>query len=244
MAIQNLLNQTFNRLTVIGGPIKRNSKTYWICQCSCGNIKEIRADQLKSGTTKSCGCLKKDIFIKNNKERQTADLTNKKFTKLTVLEKTDLRKNGRVVWKCKCDCGNITYVDSHSLQQGKTGSCGCLISKGENKISQILQDNNINFSTQKFFEDCKFEDSNYYAKFDFWVDNKYIIEYDGQQHFSYKYSLYTWNNQENFEKVKEHDNYKNNWCKQHNIPIIRIPYTHLDNLCLEDLLLESSKFLI
>jgi len=37
---------------------------------------------------------------------------------------------------------------------------------------------------------------------------------------------------------------KNQWCKNNNIPLIRIPYTHLQNLCLEDLQLETSKFII
>lgn len=45
-------------------------------------------------------------------------------------------------------------------------------------------------------------------------------------------------------KVQEHDIFKNNWCKENNIPIIRIPYTHLKDLCIEDLLLETSNFVL
>jgi len=37
---------------------------------------------------------------------------------------------------------------------------------------------------------------------------------------------------------------KNQWCKNNNIPLIRIPYTHLEDLRLEDLLLETSQFII
>ena len=44
--------------------------------------------------------------------------------------------------------------------------------------------------------------------------------------------------------IQERDTYKNQWCKENNIPLIRIPYTHLNDLCLEDLLLETSKFII
>ena len=54
----------------------------------------------------------------------------------------------------------------------------------------------------------------------------------------------TWNNKENFLKTQERDALKNQWCKDNNIPLIRIPYTHLQNLCLEDLQLETSKFII
>lgn len=37
---------------------------------------------------------------------------------------------------------------------------------------------------------------------------------------------------------------KNQWCKDNNIPLIRIPYTHLDKLIIEDLKLETTTFLV
>lgn len=49
-----------------------------------------------------------------------------KYNRLTVLEKTSKRKNRSIVYKCKCDCGNITYVKSTNLIKGITKSCGCL----------------------------------------------------------------------------------------------------------------------
>lgn len=243
--MENLIGQIFNYFTVIGGPIHKNKKIYWSCKCKCGNIKEIRSDQLKSGTTKSCGCFKKEILIKNNIDRQTLDLTNKRFGKLIALEKTNLRSSdGRVIWKCLCDCGQICYVDTHSLQEGKKKSCGCLKSDGEFIIEQLLKENNIEYQRQFSFNNCRFKDTNYLAKFDFYINNQYLIEYDGEQHFYYKNSLHTWNTEENYKKVKEHDEYKNNWCKQNNISLIRIPYTILNELKIEDLLLETSKYVI
>lgn len=52
-------------------------------------------------------------------------LIGKRFGKLVVLEETDQRKYGRVVWKCQCDCGNMTYATSTQLISGKRTSCGC-----------------------------------------------------------------------------------------------------------------------
>lgn len=75
--------------------------------------------------------------------------------------------------------------------------------------------------------------------FDFWVENKYIIEFDGKQHF-YETNLFSYP----LSKIHEHDSYKNNWCKENNIPIIRIPYTYQEKITIEDLLLESSNFLL
>lgn len=74
------------------------------------------------------------------------------------------------------------------------------------------------------------------------MDNKYIIEYDGNVHYYTNNS--GWNNEENLKKIKKHDIIKTNYCKNNNIPLIRIPYTIYNNLCLEDLLLETSKYIV
>lgn len=44
---------------------------------------------------------------------------------LTAEEKTEGRKNGYVVWKCRCDCGGEVLLDSRSLQRGTVKDCGC-----------------------------------------------------------------------------------------------------------------------
>lgn len=58
------------------------------------------------------------------------DLTGKTFGRLTVIKQAEdhVRKNGRIEsqWLCKCDCGNIIPVRTHSLTSGHTKSCGCL----------------------------------------------------------------------------------------------------------------------
>lgn len=54
------------------------------------------------------------------------DITGQRFGRLIALEPTEKRKNRKLVWKCQCDCGNITYVASDKLILGKTKSCRCL----------------------------------------------------------------------------------------------------------------------
>lgn len=241
----SFLNQKFNLLTVIDGPIRKNNKIYWLCQCECGKQKMVRSDELKSGRTKSCGCYKKRVLIEQNKQRQTLDLSNQQFGKLTAISPTNKRTNdGRVIWECVCECGKKVYVDTHSLTQHHTLSCGCLRSQGEEKIRQLLKDNNIMFNEQQSFIDCRFKDTGYLARFDFYVNNQYLIEYDGEQHFYYKNSNHTWNTKENYEKIQKKDQFKNDWCKIHHIPLIRIPYTALKKLTINDLLLDTTKFRI
>ena len=57
------------------------------------------------------------------------DLTNKKFGRLLVLEKTNLKSKNGALWKCKCDCGNILNVAKKHLLYGHSRSCGCYAKK-------------------------------------------------------------------------------------------------------------------
>ena len=164
------------------------------------------------------------------------DLTNKTFGKWTVIEKTNKRaSNGGVYWHCICECGNEKNILAQSLLNGQSLSCGehSNISKGNSKIIEILNSNNIQYETEKKFNSCKDKRE---LPFDFYIENKYLIEYDGKQHFD-KNSIF------DYEYTHNHDLLKSKWCKENNIPLIRIPYTHYDNLCLEDLLLETSSFI-
>ena len=52
------------------------------------------------------------------------DLTGKKFNRLTVVGRAPNRGKS-TMWNCKCDCGTITVVDSPSIKDGHTKSCGC-----------------------------------------------------------------------------------------------------------------------
>ena len=64
----NIIGDRYGRLVVVseGSGRKRNSGRIdrtMICQCDCGNTSECRMSDLRYGTTKSCGCLAKDILI-------------------------------------------------------------------------------------------------------------------------------------------------------------------------------------
>ena len=53
------------------------------------------------------------------------DLTAQTFNRLTVIEKDQTKVGGKAYWICKCECGNITSVQSYDLKNGKVKSCGC-----------------------------------------------------------------------------------------------------------------------
>lgn len=57
--------------------------------------------------------------------RKRANLTGKKFGRLTALEFVTTDKKG-VYWLCQCDCGTLATVKSTSLTTSNARSCGCL----------------------------------------------------------------------------------------------------------------------
>lgn len=250
--------QPNGRLTFIE-ELKRTDKDvtnfYYLCVCECGNYYILTNRHFDNGDTISCGCYRKErgadmcknIIGPNN----GIDLIGKIFGDLEVIEKTDKRINDNIVWKCKCiNCGAEQETQGTMLIRKIRTFCEkCSIrkSKGEKIISALLDANNIKYQKEYSFENCRFIDTNRPAIFDFYVDNKYLIEYDGEQHFTPQRFNNNISKEEAiiiFNKTKEHDKYKNEWCKENNIPLIRIPFTHFDNLCLKDLLPESSQFLL
>ena len=240
-ALKNIIGQQFNNWLVLErAENTKSGNAQWLCECQCENKTRqiVIGSSLRNGKSKRCQ-------ICNNKktgERSRKDYTGQKFGKLTAIKYSgESTFEGNAIWECKCDCGRITKVSSANL--GRTISCGMCgpHSKGELKIEKILNDNNISFKTQYSSPDL-LSNKNSRLYFDFFVDNKYIIEYDGEQHFYYNGR--GWNTEEAFIKLQERDKLKNQWCKDNNIPLIRIPYTHLEELCLEDLQLETSNFII
>lgn len=58
--------------------------------------------------------------------REKLNLKAKRFGKLVAIDYAYSNKNKNYVWRCVCDCGNETFVNSQRLKSGKTKSCGCL----------------------------------------------------------------------------------------------------------------------
>ena len=54
------------------------------------------------------------------------NLAGQKFGRLTVIERTGVLKNGSVLWRCQCDCGQMATATTAHLKGGFVKSCGCL----------------------------------------------------------------------------------------------------------------------
>lgn len=110
---KELTGQKYGKLTVLRESGRdKFGKTLWACICECGKEITVIGEGLTRGFTKGCPNCK----IEN--------LVGQKFGKLIVLEKTAQVK-GHAKYKCLCECGKESIVNSQNLKRGKTKSCGC-----------------------------------------------------------------------------------------------------------------------
>lgn len=132
--LKDITGQRFGRLVAVKPHRDSNGNWKWECKCDCGNTTYVSSGLLKSGNTKSCGCLHREMLL----ERRMEDLTGQRFGKLQVIRY--VKREGENVWECKCDCGNTTFVNGYKLKTGHTSSCGCKNRKynGESKTDLYM----------------------------------------------------------------------------------------------------------
>lgn len=242
--IIDLTGQKFGRLTVLHKDTERITKSgsYWICQCECGKQKSVKSSSLRRGEIISCGCYRTERIMATKEAKGLVDnLIGQRFGFLTVIEK-DIQKGagGAIKWICRCDCGNIVSVQGGNLKrkdESRIVSCGCKhVSIGELNIRQCLEENDIPFSEQQGFASLPRK------HFDFAIlDNLNniirLVEFDGEQHFK-ENSFF----RNNLSIIQQRDKEKNEWAKENNIPLVRIPYWERDNITLDMIL--GDKYLV
>lgn len=198
-------------------------RVYWKCKCSCDKHteKSILGQNLRNGTSKSCGCWNKERDRTYDRPKLQKDMTGQTINYINVISKNDNKQNGAIHWNCKCLlCGKHFVADGRLLRAGQF-SCGCIKSKGEFKITQILLKEKISFKSQfelqnlpkRYFDFAIFENN----------ELKALIEYDGEQHFNKNSLFYS-------EKMIEHDTEKNIFCLNNNIKLYRIPYWNYNEI--------------
>ena len=228
----------------------KDGKAMWLCQCmGCGEtIKPVNGTHLRSGRSKGCEkCRQKKMAQANIKHEEGKTYGFLFVERMATEEEKPRQDKTGVYWNCTCTkCGrkNVIVLGDY-LRNGDTKSCGCINSFNENKICQILDKLNFKYVQQQTFKDLISASGTYGGlRFDFAIYNQntllYIIEYDGIQHFITKNSY--WDTEEHLKRTKKNDELKNEYCKEHSIPLIRIPYTHLSELNIKDLLLETTNW--
>lgn len=149
-------------------------------------------------------------------------------------------------YKCQCDCGNICEVSGNSLKENHTTSCGCMTSKGETIIANLLKQQKVIFNQEVILPQFV-QEENRKLRFDFVIYDQdgsinRIIEFDGRQHKYGPDTNYWGHSTDTLADIQKRDVLKNNFCLRHNYKLIRIPYTKIENITVEDLF--SDKYLI
>lgn len=137
-------------------------------------------------------------------------------------------KNKSTNIRCYCSrCGQFFYKIPSSVIRQDAGCpiCNNRKSRGEKAISDWLNKNNIKYTKDYSFPDCK---DIHILPFDFYLhDFNTIIEYDGKQHFE---PVEYFGGEDAFQYRKRHDEIKNNYCFEKGIDLIRIPYWDFKNI--------------
>lgn len=115
--METLTGSVFGYWTVLDRHEKNENGGYrWLCRCKCGTEKMILARNLKNGSSKSCGCMRRE-------QQRKKDLTGQTFGELTVLSPADGHDDR---WLCRCGaCGKGCSVPQRTLLSGKKLHCGC-----------------------------------------------------------------------------------------------------------------------
>ena len=128
-------NKKYGKLTIIdkmGRDFSEQSQV--IALCECGESVTYRIGDITSGLYTSCGC---DTvpYVKPIGSKPMDDITGLRFGKLTALKPVGVNNDRRIVWRCKCDCGNICVVSVKQMRSGRVESCGC-------KAREVLMERN------------------------------------------------------------------------------------------------------
>jgi len=111
----DLTGKRTGRLLIIRCIGSKNRSRIWLCQCDCGQAKEIPADRLSGKCpVKSCGCLQKEGRIPK-------DVTGQRFGRLLIVKRISEHPS---VWLSTCDCGSEKQIPGKHV--GCVFSCGCL----------------------------------------------------------------------------------------------------------------------
>ena len=189
----------------------------------CGYIWNISPASFLKGTR-----CPKCMRIRNTKSRtkSNAEFIQEVYN-LVGNEYIFLEKyiNNKTKIKCKHNtCGYKWYVFPGNILRGH-GCPKCLESKGEKGIASYLDKYSINYIQEYKFDDCK---NKIPLPFDFYLsDYNICIEYDGGQHYR---PIDYFGGKKRFKYIQQNDNIKNQYCKDNNIPLLRIPYWEFDNI--------------
>ncbi len=189
MPHENLIGHIFTLLTVINETRDNNHMLMWECQCECGNIVKVYPNNLKKGTSRSCGCLKR----KRISDAKGIDLTNNKIGRLLVKTLIMGDSSNKRRYECVCDCGNIKIVPAANLLRGDTKSCGCIRKElRRDKLYNWRHD--LSDEDRKNMKNRSFQPENLEWKTAVFKRDNYTCQITNKKGYIQAHHLNSWNN--------------------------------------------------
>ena len=93
-----LVDKVFGRLRVVS-PAPRTYQTMWNCLCECGKAVVVSGANLRTGHTRSCGCLREEMRSTYAKKRDYAGRNNPRAKVSIALNGKDYLSSGSVWYK-------------------------------------------------------------------------------------------------------------------------------------------------
>ena len=205
----------YKLLTTIDEYVDTKSEIYFECK------KHGKQSIMLDNFVRSCKCAKCSYEERGNNLKHNVNYIIKRIEEVNgniLINPHEYQGSTINNLNICCSCGNIfTTSYNNYIRAGVNTcfSCSCKESSGEKRIRKFLENNKINFIQEKRFDDCRDKKP---LPFDFYLQEyNLIIEFDGMHHFK-EIGL------ANHEITKKHDEIKNQYCKLHNIDLLRIPY--------------------
>ncbi len=197
-------------------------------KCSNGHIVTTTVTGFKAG--KKCPICS-DHFNNNNSESVIEIIKENRLEKLRESFKLDgytllsnKYNNCETKLKYKCPNNHIGFITSGAYNSGQKCTECNIRSYGEQNIKKYFDDNNINYVREYKSKDCKNKQE---LPFDFHVNNNFLIEFDGIQHFK---NIEYFGGQKALEYVQMNDVIKTKYCFINNIPLLRISYKEIKEI--------------
>ena len=168
------------------------------------------------------GCPKCNKKIRVTVENIDERLIDRKIKRITKEVKNCMSV---LTWKCEV-CNNMWDASVNAILNNGTGCPVC-----KNKTEKIVKDIIVkNLQFDKFIHQKRFQfnNRNYYV--DFYLENedkKFVIEYNGKQHYE---PIEYWGGERSFKKQQKRDEELREYCKNKNITLIEIHYKENDIL--------------
>lgn len=199
-----------------------NAKTKMNVKCKNDHDINISYDDFTQSNGNSKGCIYCAGSVRHKYDDVKKSFEDEKYV---LISEEYINAHTRLDFICPK--GHEHYISYTHFLSGKR--CGiCSESKGEMQIRKYIEncEKITTYASEKRFDDCK---NLKLLPFDFYVNNHFLIEYDGIQHFEFTKDDF-FGGENAFKQRLHHDKIKTYYCYENKIPLLRISYDCFDKI--------------